>query len=215
MADTIRQIPEKYSTPQHVFHPRISSYGRRLWAALPPLLLVVVALAGLSYRRPAGSVAGLLILLAVSGGLVAYGYLRPALVVITRTHVLSSRWIGFHAVPRPRVAQVVTVERLLPPRSREGAVRGRPYLWLVSESGRRLMALDGVVWDATTLGTLAASTGAQHVNFKRATPAQVSEHWPRLVSWQVRYPRLRYAASSAALVLVVALIVWLSVQAGG
>ena len=209
MAETVRQVPEKYSTPEHIFHPRITSYGRRIWAAVPPLVLVAVTLLALYYRRPRGPVIGVLILLALLGAIVAYGYLRPALTVITRTHFLKSRWIGFQAVPRDRVHQVVTVDKLLPPRPKPGKSRGRPYLWLVTEAGKRAMALDGIVWDTASLKGFADRSGAQHVNFKQATPDQVSEHWPKLVAWHVRYPRLRYAASSLALVLVVVLVVWL------
>lgn len=210
MAETVRQVPEKYSAPQHVFHPRITSYGRRIWAAVPPLLLVAVVLLALYYRRPRGPVIAVLILLALVGGIIAYGYLRPALTVITQTHFLKSRWIGFHAVPRDQVHQVVTVDKLLPPRPKSGKPRGRPYLWLVTETGKRAMALDGIVWDTASLKSFADLSGAQHVNFKQATPEQVSKHWPKLVAWHVRYPRLRYAASSLALVLVIVLVVWLT-----
>lgn len=211
MAETVRQVPEKYSTAQHVFHPRLTSYGRRIWAAVPPLLLVAVALLALFSRRPRGPVIAVLILLALAGGIIAYGYLRPALSVITRTHFLKSRWIGFQAVPRDRVHQVVTVDKLLPPRAKAGKSRGRPYLWLVTETGKRAMALDGLVWDKATLKSFGDLCQAQHVNFKEATPQQIGQHWPKLVEWHVRYPRLRYAASSLALVLVIALTVWLTV----
>lgn len=210
MAETVRQVPEKYSEPQHVFHPRISSYGRRIWAAVPPLLLVAVVLVALYYRRPRGPVIAVLILLALVGGIIAYGYLRPALTVITSTHFLKSRWIGFHSVPREHVSQVVTVDSLLPARPKPGKQRGRPYLWLVTAAGKRTMVLDGIVWDKATLKSFADLSGAQHVNFKQATPEQVSRHWPKLVAWHVRYPRLRYAASSIALILVIVLVVWLT-----
>ena len=43
MAETVRQVPQKYGVPEHVFHPRLGSYGRRLAASAAPLLLVVLA----------------------------------------------------------------------------------------------------------------------------------------------------------------------------
>ena len=183
MAETVRQVPPRYGEPEHVFHPRIGSYGRRVLAACPPLALVGLAVAMIWFRR-------------------------PALVVLTASHVLTSRWVGFRAVERERVPQVVTVEALLPPHAAQGRTRGRPHLWFVTAAGRCALSLDGTVWDARTLQEIARLSGAQHVNFRRATPAQVSEHWPRLVSWRVRFPRVRYALSSAALVAVVVALVW-------
>ena len=82
MAETIRQIPAKYGAPEHVFHPRMGSYGRRLGAALPPLLLVVVAVFVIGYRRPAGPAMGVLLLLALVGLVTAYAYLRLSLIHI-------------------------------------------------------------------------------------------------------------------------------------
>ncbi|MDO4918204.1 hypothetical protein [Kocuria sp.] len=214
MAETVRQIPPRYGAPQHVFHPRIGSYGRRIGAALPPLLVVALAVAMIYYRRPAGPVMGVLGLFALVGVVAAYAYLRPALAVLTEEHVLLSRWVGFRAVPRERIVQVVTVERLIPQRAPRGRTRGRPQLWFVTGAGRCALALDGTVWDGKSLQELARLSGAEHVNFSRATPAQVSDHWPRLVSWRIRYPRLRYAATSAALLAVVALLAWWAFSQG-
>lgn len=208
MAETVRQVPPKYGAPEHVFHPRLGSYGRRLAASAAPLLLVVLATAVIVYRRPAGPVTAVLALTALVGLVGAYARLRPALAVLTPGYVLVSRWVGFRAVPRERITQVVTVEKLLAPRSGSGRTRGRPYLWFVTASGRRALGLDGTVWDARTLDELARASGAQHVNFRQATPAQVSESWPRLVPWHVRHPRLRYAASSLALLAVIGLLGW-------
>ena len=208
MAETVRQIPARYGAPEHVFHPRLGSYGRRIAAALPPLGVAAAVVALLYHRRAAGPVTAALALLALLGLLAAYAYLRPALVVLTARHVLLSRWVGFRAVARDQIAQVVTVEHLLPVHGAPGRTRGRPQLWFVTASGRCALALDGTVWDARTLQDLALRSGVEHVNFTRATPAEVSEHWPRLVSWRVRYPRLRYAASSLALLAVIALLAW-------
>ncbi|ASE11282.1 hypothetical protein [Kocuria rhizophila] len=208
MAETVRQIPARYGTPEHVFHPRIGSYGRRLGAALPPLLVVGLAVAMLYYRRPGAPAAAVLVLLALLGLVVSYAYLRPALAVLTASHVLVSRWVGFRAVPRERIAEVVTVEALLPPRVGGGTPRGRPQLWFVTGAGRSALALDGTVWDGKSLQEIARLSGARHLNFRRATPAEVREHRPHLVSWRVRYPRLRYAVSSLALVAAIALAVW-------
>ena len=213
MAETVRQIPSKYGAPQYVFHPRLGSYGRRIAAALPPLGMVALSVAVLYYRRPAAPAAAVLALVALVGLVAAYAYLRPALAVLTADHVLVSRWVGFRAVPRENIAQVVTVEKLLPARAAPGSSRGRPQLWFVTATGGRALSLDGTVWDGKTLQELARLSGAEHVNFARATPAQISGHWPRLVSWRVRWPRLRYAASSLALLAVVALLAWWTLDA--
>lgn len=214
MAETVRQIPEKYSAPLHVLHPAVSSYGRRMWAAAAPLALAAAALLAVWWRRPRGPAIAVLVLLALLGGITAYGYLRPALAVITPSHFLTSRWVGFRAVARGDVAQAVTVDALLAPGTGSGSApgrrRGRPHLWLVGATGKRLLSLDGAVWDAASLREFARLSGAQHVHVRRATPAELARHWPRLIPWRVRHPRWRSALSSAALVAVLALTVWWS-----
>ena len=214
MAETIRQIPVKYGAPEQVFHPRLGSYGRRLGAALPPLLLTIIAVFLIGYRRPIGPALAVLLLFALVGLVAAYAYLRPTLVVLTSRHVLLSRWVGFRAVPRDRIAQVVTVRRFLPPGSRGDGSSARPCLWFVTAAGRSALFLDGTVWDARTMDDLARASGAQHVDFQRATPAQLAEHWPRLVAWRVGHPRARYIATSAALIATIALFVWWALTRG-
>ena len=53
MAERAHEISSKHGTAEHIYHPRISSYGRRVEAALPGTLTLIAALAFLGYKRPA------------------------------------------------------------------------------------------------------------------------------------------------------------------
>ncbi|MFI7495035.1 hypothetical protein ACH9D2_10000 [Kocuria sp. M4R2S49] len=53
MADSVRQVPEKYGPVRAVLRPRLGSYGRRLRSCLGPLLLTALLVLFLWARRPA------------------------------------------------------------------------------------------------------------------------------------------------------------------
>ena len=44
MAERAHEISSKHGTAEHIYHPRIRSYGRRVEAALPGTLTLIAAL---------------------------------------------------------------------------------------------------------------------------------------------------------------------------
>lgn len=214
MADTVRQVPEKYGPVRATLRPRLGSYGRRLLASLPPLLVGAALLLLLWWRRPAPGAALVLLGLVLLAGAACWIRLRPALVVRTDSHVLRSRTVGFAATPLAQVAHVVTVDALH--RAADSPRRaGRAHLWAADRSGRRVFALDGAVWDARTLDEVAAALRVPRTHLEHTTVREAAARWPRLVPWRLRHPRSATATSSAGVLAVVALAVWLSVLQQG
>lgn len=210
MADTVRQVPEKYGPARAVLRPRLGSYGRRLLGSVPPLLVAALLLLLLWTRRPAPGVAAVALVLAVLAGAACWVRLRPALVVRTDSHVLRSRTVGFAATALADLDHVVTVgalDRSAGPRS-----AGRPQLWAADRAGRRVFALDGAVWDARAIEDVAAVLGAPRTHVERMTAREAAARWPRLVPWRLRHPRLGPAAGTAATLVVLLLVLWLSVR---
>ncbi|WP_424346618.1 hypothetical protein [Kocuria sp. CH-021] len=214
MADSVRQVPEKYGPVRAVLRPRLGSYGRRLLSCLGPLLLGAVLVLFLWARRPAPGVAVVVLALVLLAGTACWLRLRPVLVVRTDSHVLRSRTVGFAATPLSDVEHVVTVGAL---HRAPGAARpaARPHLWAAGRSGRRVLGLDGAVWDARALEDVAASLGAPRTHLERATAREAAARWPRLVPWGLRHPRLRSAASAAGLLAGLALVGWFSIGLPG
>ncbi|GGG53692.1 hypothetical protein GCM10011374_15730 [Kocuria dechangensis] len=210
MADAVRQVPEKYGPVRQVFHPRLGSYWRRLLSCVPPLLVLAAGMLFLYYRRPAAGIAVVVAVVVLAAAAACWGRLRPVLVARTDDHLLRSRTVGFAAASLADVDHVVTVGSL---HRDAGSPRkaGRPHLWVGDAAGRRVFALDGAVWDARTLGEVAEALGRPRTHVESATVRDAVRRWPRLVPWRLRHPRLRSAAGSAALLAVVALVVWLSV----
>ncbi|MFI7580265.1 hypothetical protein [Kocuria kalidii] len=214
MADSVRQVPARYGPVRAVLRPRLGSYGRRLLSCLGPLLVGAVLLLFLWARRPAPGVALAVLALVLLAAAACWVRLRPALVVRTDSHVLRSRTVGFAATPLAELEHVVTVGDLRrTPGSRRTA--GRPHLWAAGRSGRRVLALEGPVWDARTLEDVAVALGAPRVHVERTTAREAAARWPRLVPWGLRHPRLRSVASSAGLLAVLALLVWLALGLPG
>ncbi|KLU08787.1 hypothetical protein [Kocuria sp. SM24M-10] len=214
MADAVRQVPEKYGPVRAVLRPRLGSYGRRLLACSAPMLAGAVLLLLLWSRRPGPAVAVVLLGLVLVAALACWLRLRPALVVRTDSHLLRSRTVGFAATPLARLDSVVTVGALH--RSADSPRRaGRPHLWAADRSGRRVFALDGDVWDARALGEVAEALDAPRTHVEQLTAGQAAARWPRLVPWRLRHQRLCSAASSAAVIAVLALAVWLSLDLPG
>jgi hypothetical protein len=78
-----------------------------------------------------------------------------------------------------------------------------------------VFALDGDVWDARALGEVAEALDAPRTHVEQLTAGQAAARWPRLVPWRLRHQRLCSAASSAAVIAVLALAVWLSLDLPG
>ncbi|MFI7482569.1 hypothetical protein ACH9EU_09125 [Kocuria sp. M1R5S2] len=215
MADAVRQVPEKYGPVRDVLRPRLGSYGRRLLGSATPLLVATVLVLFLWSRRPAPGVAAVALVLVLLAAAAAWVRLRPALVVRTDSHVLRSRTVGFAATALADLDHVVTVGALQ--RSADGSRRSaRPHLWAADRSGRRVLGLDGAVWDARALEDVAAALGVPRTHVERTTAREAAARWPRLVPWRLRHPRLSSAAGTAGVLAVLALVTGLSlVQQGG
>lgn len=214
MADSVRQVPEKYGPVRAVLRPRLGSYGRRLLSCLGPLLTVAVLVLFLWARRPAPGVTVVVLALVLLAGAACWVRLRPVLVVRTDSHVLRSRTVGFAATPLAEIEHVVTVGAL----HRESAAprrAARPHLWAAGRTGRRVLGLDGAVWDARSLEDVAGALGAPRTHLEQATAREAASRWPRLVPWGLRHPRLRSAAASAGLLAVLGLVAWFSLGMPG
>ncbi|KAA9395368.1 hypothetical protein FCK90_02920 [Kocuria coralli] len=220
MADNIRHIPERFGEVQQVWHPRITSMGRRLLACLPPALLGVMCLAVLWLRRPAPAISAIIAVIVLACVGLCWLWLRPSMVAVTRSHVLGSRIVGFHKAQRSEIEQAVLVEALERPgqasAGRDGKPRRRgltrPYLWLVDDGGRRLFRLDGTVWDVRSLNQLADYLGVPVQKVPRTTPKNLARSWPRIVGPLMRYPWIRSVSSGAVLIATVAVVYWLAWQ---
>ena len=162
MAERAHEISSKHGTAEHIYHPRIRSYGRRVEAALPGTLTLIAALAFLGYKRPALPYTIVTLLIAFCAGISLYSVLKPTIVALTDTHVLRARLIGWKAVPLKNIDHTILVEKLYPKQAHGkkttgmGRLRYRPVpaMWAISKNKKPLMRLDGRVWDAKTMRTV-------------------------------------------------------------
>lgn len=217
MADNIRRIPERFGAVQAVWHPRITSVGRRLLACLSPGLLGVICLGVLWMRRPAPAISVVIVAVILGCVVACWLRLRPHTVAVTHTHVLGSRLVGFHQVRRDAVAGAVVVESLEKPGriSRQGAKapkRGfaRPMLWFVDEAQRPVLRLDGNVWDLRSLDELTDYVGVRTHRYHRVEPQELAQSWPKTVTVLMRYPWITSVLTGFTLVAVVAAVYWLA-----
>ena len=218
MAENVRDVPERYGAVQQVHHPRIHSYGRRLLAVVPTSLVVAVLVPMLVYRRPPAVVlivAGLLILGCL---IIIYSFLRPAVAVLTQTHVLQGRMVGWKAVPRERIAQTVFAQRLRPHSEEKtggspwGRLRNRgvPALWFLDAKGRTVLRFDGRVWDAKTLERMSGQVTPSTIRYEQVTADHAAAAHPGMLSYAERHPRFRSVALTVLTVAVVVVIVMLN-----
>ncbi|MDO4253804.1 MAG: hypothetical protein Q4C81_01445 [Kocuria sp.] len=220
MADDIRRIPERFGAVQAVWHPRITSVGRRLLACLPPGLLGVICLVVLWMRRPAPVISALIVVvIAVCIGL-CWVWLRPNTVAVTNSHVVGSRLVGFHTVKHSDISGVVLVDSFEKPgqSARKGGKaprRGfaRPLLWLVDNTGRSLLRLDGTVWDPKSMTEMADYLRVPVERIQRVEPKQLAQSWPKLVTPLMRYPWITSVFTGVVLIGAVLGVYWLAWQA--
>lgn len=217
MADNIRHIPERFGQVSQVWHPRITSMGRRILACLPAVVLGVLCLLVLWMRRPAPVISAIIVVVVLVCVALCWVWLRPSTVAVTGSHVLGSRAVGFRDVARSKVSRAVVVESLEKPgqdakRGGKAPKRGlaRPFLWLVDDDGRRLFRLDGTVWDVRTMRELATYLGVPVEQYRRTEPKALRERWPKLVTPLMRHPWIKSLFTGALLIGTVGAVYWLA-----
>ncbi|MBM7051522.1 hypothetical protein [Rothia sp. ZJ1223] len=213
MAEHAHQVPDKYGEVVAIYHPRINSYFRRIMAALPALLLSVGILGFLAYKRPVLPFAVVLVLILLVAFFVIYSFLKPTIIVRTETHVMCGRMIGWQAVPLADIAHTVFVEHLAPKKTiaqeeagKKIVAKGAPALWAVNEKKKRLMRVDGRIWDAKTMRKIASEIAPQTTVFSRINVVAFSQQWPGLVTFNELHPGWRSAAVAITTALVLGLI---------
>lgn len=217
MADNIRHIPERFGQVSHVWHPRITSMGRRILACLPAAVLGTLCLVVLWMRRPAPTISAIIVVVILVCIALCWLWLRPNTVAVTGSHVLGSRGIGFRSVARSKVSRAVVVESLEKPgqglkRGGKAPRRGlaRPFLWLVNDDGRRLFRLDGTVWDHKSMQELGQYLGVPVEQFRRIEPKELAKRWPKLVTPLMRFPWIKSVVTGAVLIATVGAVFWLA-----
>lgn len=217
MADNIRHIPGRFGQVRQVWHPRITSMGRRILACFPAAVLGVLCLVMLWMRRPAPAISAIIVVVVLVCIALCWVWLRPNTVAVTSSHVLGSRGIGFRNAVREKVRGAVVVESL--ERPGQGSKRGgkapkrglaRPFLWLVDDDGRNLFRLDGTVWDLRSMQELATYLGVPTTQFQRVEPKALGNRWPKLVTPLMRYPWIKSVFTGAVLIGIVAAVYWLA-----
>lgn len=216
MAEHVHQVPEKYGTAQVAYHPRIQSYHRRIIAALPPILVVLGVIFLLSRRRFALPYTLLLAVIVVFALLAMYSLLKPNIVVKTQDFLLRGKLFGWQVVTLSNIERTVFVERLASKKSMsmpDGGAKslrhkGIPALWVLNSRGKKVMRLDGRIWDAKTMRRIASENSEQTVVYPRINVVQMNKQHPGLVTFNELHPGWKSATiavlSSVALLLVAA-----------
>ncbi|WP_051687733.1 hypothetical protein [Curtobacterium sp. S6] len=220
MAENLRDVPAKYGHTQQGFYPRINSYGRRILAVLPTILLALALLAILYFKRPAAAFVVVVLAMELVAALTVYSLLKPAVAVLTDTHVLRGRLIGWKAVRRDKIQHTIFVERLQPKAALtagDGTLakiryRGVPGLWFTGERGKRLLRFDGRIWDAKTLRELSTKVTPETTRYSAINVTELAREHQGLVSWIELHPAFRSTVvvllGLAFLALIVVLGVW-------
>ena len=219
MAENVRDVPAKYGRLEEGFYPRIHSYGRRILAVLPTVLLAVALLAILYFKRPAAAFVIVVLVMEVVAATAVYSILKPAVAVITETHVLRGRLFGWKTVARASIEHTIFVEKLKPKAALsagDGAwarlrYRGIPGLWFTGPQGKSLMRFDGRVWDAKTLRTLSGKVTPQTTVYSSINVTELAAKHKGLVSWHELHPAFRSTLIAAMGLVFLALIVILGV----
>lgn len=213
MAEHAHQVPDKYGEVVAIYHPRINSYWRRMVAAFPALLLSVGIIAFLVYKRPALPFSVALVVILLVAFFVVYSFLKPTIIVRTKTHLMRGRMIGWQAVPLVDIDHTVFAERLAPKKAiiqeeagKKLVVKGVPALWAVNSAKKRLMRIDGRIWDAKTMRTIAGEIASQTTVYSRINVVHMAKQWPGLVTFNELHPGWRSAAVAIASLMVVAFI---------
>lgn len=211
MAEHANQVPEKYGEAVQVFHPRINAYHRRLLAAAGPLIVAVAIVAFMVYRRLALPFMVVLIIIALGAAWTAYTMLRPSIVVLTKTYLLTGRTVGWKAIELTDIDHTIFVERLTPKKAltaQQGGLnslrfKGVPGMWALNSKGKKLLRLDGRIWDAKNLRAIAGKLSQQTTVYTKINVTQMGKQHPGLVTFSELHPGWR----SAALAIVCAVLI--------
>ena len=200
---------------------------------MTPTSVVVLALVlMLAYRRPSPLLMVFSGALAIGCLVIIWSFLRPAIAVLTDTHLLQGRTLGWKAVPRERITQTVYAARLRPvglnpDDPRPGMLArlkniGAPALWFLDSKGSALMRFDGRVWDAKTLERLSAQVTPSTIRYEDVTVAHAAQEHPRMIAFTERHPKLKSAALTVLTAVIIVVIVvlnadpeWLGRLTGG
>ncbi|MEU7992847.1 hypothetical protein [Rothia amarae] len=217
MAEHVYQVPEKYGEAQGTYHPRIHSYHRRIFASIPPTLVILAIIFLLTRRRFALPYTIILIVVVIAAAFAIYSVLKPNIVVRTSTHLLRGRTIGWNVVPLANISQTVFAERLASKKSMnlpDGGAKslrhkGIPAMWALNSAGKKVFRLDGRIWDGKTMRRIAADISDQTVVYPRINVVQMNKQHPGLVTFNELHPGWKSAAVS-----IVSLIVLIVLAAG-
>lgn len=214
MAEHAHQVPDKYGAVTKVFHPRINSYHRRLIAGVPAGVLALACIWFMVAKRPTPVFMVLLGLITMGALFAIYSTLRPQIVVKTETHVLSGRLFGWQAAELSSISQTVFAERLTPRQAAGKELtgmaalryKGVPALWAVNAKGKRVFRLDGRIWDAKTLRSIATAIAPRTTVYQVINVTQMNKQHPGLVTFNELHPGWKSATAGLLSIVFILLL---------
>lgn len=214
MAEHAHQVPDKYGAVTKIFHPRINSYHRRLIAGVPAGVLALACIWFMVAKRPTPVFMVLLGLITLGALFAIYSTLRPQIVVKTETHVLSGRLFGWQAAELSSISQTVFAERLTPRQAAGKELtgmaalryKGVPALWAVNAKGKRVFRLDGRIWDAKTLRSIATAIAPRTTVYQVINVTQMNRQHPGLVTFNELHPGWKSATAGLLSIVFILLL---------
>lgn len=196
MAEHAHQVPEKYGAVTAIYHPRIHSYHRRLIAGAPGSVLALACIWFMVAKRPTPIVMVILTFIVLGAIFAVYSMLRPQIVVKTDSHILRGRLVGWEVVALADIEHTVLAERLTPKQAAGKELtgmaalrfKGVPALWALNSKQKRVFRLDGRIWDAKTMRTIAADISPQTTVYRVINVTQMKTQHPGLVTFNELHP---------------------------
>ena len=215
MAERAHEVPAKYGEVDHIFHPRMRSYGRRIEAAIPGTIVLLAALAFIFYKRPALPYTIFVLLIGTIAGVNLYSVLKPTIIVITKTHVLRARTFGWSAVPLDSISHTILAEKLYPRKAYgqnlktvAGRIRYRsfPSMWAVDKDGNQLMRLDGRIWDGKTMREVSSELSEKTTVYKQINVISMDKEHKGLITFNELHPGWRSTMITLLAIIVVGIL---------
>lgn len=215
MAERAHEVPAKYGEVDHIFHPRMRSYGRRIEAAIPGTIVLLAALAFIFYKRPALPYTILVLLIGTIAGVNLYSVLKPTIIVITKTHVLRARTFGWFAVPLDSISHTILAEKLYPRKAYgqnlktvAGRIRYRsvPSMWAVDKDGKQLMRFDGRIWDGKTMREVSSELSEKTTVYKQINVISMDKEHKGLITFNELHPGWRSTVITLLAIIVVGIL---------